>query len=83
METFHILSVSSTPLRPPRRCLTSVTDDLLVGLDGLHVHALLLVPDAEHPPAPPLLPLLGGRELLHRLHALLEQLSGFGLGQVV
>lgn len=45
--------------------VTSVADDPLVRLDGLHVHSVLLLSDAKHPPASALLPLLGGRVLLH------------------
>lgn len=45
--------------------VTSVADDPLVRLDGLHVHSVLLLSDAKHPPAPALLPLLVGRVLLH------------------
>lgn len=40
--------------------LTSVADDPLVRLDCLHVHPVLLLSDAKHPPAPALLPLLRG-----------------------
>lgn len=38
--------------------LTPVADDPLVRLDCLHVHPVLLLPDAKHPPAPALFPLL-------------------------
>lgn len=62
---------------------TSVADDPLVRLDGLHVHAVFLVPDAKHPPAPALLPLLRGGVLLHRRHALLKQLCGFRLREII
>ena len=44
---------------------TPVADDSLVGLDGLHVDAVLLVPDSEDPPASALLPLLKHGVLLH------------------
>lgn len=63
--------------------LTSVADDPLVRLDGLHVHPVLLLPDAKHPPASALLPLLRDRVLLDGLHAFLQQLRGFGLGQII
>lgn len=38
--------------------LTPMADDPLVRLDCLHVHPVLLLSDAKHPPAPALLPLL-------------------------
>lgn len=60
-----------------------MADDPLVRLDGLHVHSVLLLPDAKHPPAPALLPLLVGGVLLHRLHPLLEQLCAFRFGEVI
>lgn len=63
--------------------LTSMADDPLVRLDGLHVHPVLLLPDTKHPPASALLPLLRGRVLLDGLHAFLQQLRGFGFGQVI
>ena len=45
-------------------------DDLLVGLDALHVDAVLLLPDDHGPPQLALLPLLlraARRDWLHRL----------------
>lgn len=60
-----------------------MADDLLVGLDGLHVHPVILLPDAKHPPASALLPLLVSGVLLHRLHPLPEQVCGLRFGEVI
>ena len=40
------------------KCLTSVGDDSHVGLDDLHVDAVLLLPDDDCPPQFAVLPLL-------------------------
>lgn len=42
------------------RVLTAVGDDPHVGLDDLHVDAVLLLPDDDRPPQPDVLPLLLG-----------------------
>lgn len=41
-----------------RGVLTTVGDDPHVGLDDLHVDAVLLLPDDDRPPQPDILPLL-------------------------
>lgn len=43
-----------------RHVLTAVGDDPHVGLDDLHVDAVLLLPDDDRPPQPDVLPLLLG-----------------------
>lgn len=60
-----------------------MADNLLVGLNGLHVHSVLLLSDTENSPATALLPFLCGGVLLHRLHSFTQQVCAFGFWEII